>query len=140
MSKTYRGSCACGAVRFEVDIDLAAGTGRCNCTICTKTSMWSAIVKPAAFRLQQGEDALSDFQRGPKMSHFHFCRHCGVRPFGRGDAPWVGGPFVSVNLNCLDDVDERAVPVRHFDGRHDDWQNVRTTEEVLSTPPAPWAI
>jgi hypothetical protein len=124
--QTYRGSCHCGAVRFEADFDLAAGTSKCNCSICGKTRNWEVIVKPDAFRLLTGEAELGDYQFGSRSAHHQFCRRCGVHVFGRGYVEAIGGDYCAVRLACLDGVDEAALasaPVAFMDGRNDAWQS-----------------
>ena len=125
MKKTYAGGCHCGAVRFEADVDLNAGTFKCNCSICTKVRNWLTMVKPDAFRLLTGETELTDYQFGARNIHHLFCRQCGVHSFGWGNLQDMGGKIYAVNVNCLDDaaVEELVnAPVTCVDGRNDNWQ------------------
>lgn len=124
MKKTYVGSCHCGAVRYEAEIDLAAGTGKCNCTYCTKVRNWSAMVKPEAFRLLSGEDEMGAYRFGSKSVEHVFCKHCGVRTFTRGHIEAIGGDFVSVSLATLDNAraaELAEAPVWYSDGLNNDW-------------------
>lgn len=127
----HHGSCHCGAVAYEVELDLTSAS-RCNCSICTKT-MWTGVIcKPDAFRVVKGDADLSGYAWGHKVSTRYFCKHCGVQCFGKGHLDVLGGDFVSINANCLDTADAHALPLRHWDGRHDNWQ--------AGQRPAPWPI
>jgi len=56
--KTYTGSCHCGALKFEADLDLTQSTFRCNCSICKRTRFWPAVAKEDGFRIISGESEL----------------------------------------------------------------------------------
>jgi len=130
--KKYTGSCHCGAVRFEADVDLGNGAIRCNCTICTKTAWFGALVKPNAFALLSGEENLSSYEWASKTSRRYFCKHCSVNCFARGYLEQVGGDYVSLNVNCFDEVELQDLKVAHWDGRHNNWE--------AGPRPAPWPI
>ncbi len=128
MLKTCHGSCHCGAVKFEADLDLTQSSYRCNCSICRRTRFWPVIAKPEGFRLLSGERELTQYLFNTKKNHHFFCRHCGVRAFGVvgvvDETPI--GTMYGVNLGCLTDVSEQElsrIPITYVDGQSDRWQN-----------------
>jgi hypothetical protein len=118
--KLHTGGCHCGAVRYQVRIDASQG-GRCNCSICNKISQLGGSVKPEAFQLLSGQDSITEYVWGHKISRRSFCKHCGVHCFGAGHLAELGGDYVSINFNTLDDVDPLDVKAIYWDGRHDNW-------------------
>ena len=134
MKKTFSGSCHCGAVRFEADIDLSEGTFKCNCSSCTKARNWLAVVQPNSFRLLAGESDLTDYQYGKKTAHHLFCKHCGISSFEWGQDKNLGGKFYAVKVACLDNVtvDELVnAPVTYVDGRHGNYSAVPSEVRYL---------
>lgn len=124
MLKTYQGSCHCGAVRFEADLDLAQPTYRCNCSICRRTRFWPAVAREDGFRLLAGGELLTKYLFNSRKNEHYFCSTCGVRPFGLGTETPIGRMY-GVNLGCLDGVTEEELsrlPVTYVDGLHDRWQ------------------
>ena len=112
-------------MRYEADIDLSEGTFKCNCSSCTKSRSWLAVVKPDAFRLIAGESSLSDYQHGKRTAHHLFCKRCGVSSFEWGDDRNLGGKFYAIKLACLDNatVDELVnAPITYVDGRNDNYR------------------
>ena len=113
----HHGGCHCGAVRYTVEIDPAAQALTCNCSLCGRTGALLQFVTPDKFKLEKGEEHLTDYQFNKQVIHHVFCRTCGVRSFARGKGP--KGEMVAINVRCLDDADVFAVAAaaRQVDGK-----------------------
>ena len=121
MLRTYRGSCRCGAVKFEADLDLTESSYRCNCSICRRTRFWPAVARPEGFRLLSGDAELTRYLFNTEKNQHYFCKVRGVRPFGIGTETPIGQMY-GVNIGCLEDLPDEElsrIPVTYVDGRHD---------------------
>jgi hypothetical protein len=115
-AKTYTGGCHCGAVRYEVQADLA-NVMQCNCSICSKRGLMLTFAGADQFKLLSGGDLLKDYQFNKKVIHHVFCPTCGVESFANGTRPGDGAKMVAVNVRCLDGVDLDVLKPKRFDGR-----------------------
>ena len=76
---TIRGSCLCGAVRYEVH-GVFAGAGHCHCSMCRKAhgaafASW-AFVDPDEFRWVAGREVIARYESSPDRARC-FCSRCG---------------------------------------------------------------
>jgi hypothetical protein len=114
--RRYAGSCHCGKVRYEVELDLGKPVISCNCSMCGRSGSLLAFVPARQFTLLSGEDQLTDYQFNKHVIHHVFCKVCGIKSFARGTAA-DGSPTVAVNTRCLHDVDLDQLNVKRFDGK-----------------------
>lgn len=115
----HRGSCHCGALRFEVEGELEP-LEICNCSICSRNGFLHWYVPPERFNLLGSDETLATYQFGTMTAKNHFCRVCGISPFRRARSD---PDKVDVNVRCLEDVDVDALHFEPFDGRN--WEQAK---------------
>lgn len=111
----YHGGCQCGAVAYEVDVDLDK-TITCNCSRCQRLGSVLAFAPETSFKLLRGETAQTEYLFNKHAIHHLFCKTCGIESFAHAAAP-DGTPTVAVNVNCLEGVEPRELKSHHYDGR-----------------------
>lgn len=109
---TYKGSCHCGAVQFEIETDFPELT-RCDCSICKRRNALMVKVHERHFRLLAGAESLTEYQFHTRTARHYFCKVCGIYPFHRKR---VTPDHFGVNVHCLSDVDLEGIPVRQAIG------------------------
>lgn len=116
MTQTQQaGGCQCGAVRYSCTVDLDK-TITCNCSRCQKAGFVLAFTPASAFTLEKGEEALTEYRFNTRRIRHLFCKVCGIESFAMGEMP-DGARMAAINVNCLDDVDPRALTSHAVDGR-----------------------
>jgi hypothetical protein len=99
---TRTGSCACGAVRFELAADFLSA-GYCHCTRCQRRSgapaSLNGIVPDGGLTIVAGEEALRVWRPREGMPKW-FCGRCGGHVFA--GEPGAGG-VVGVRFGTLHD-------------------------------------
>lgn len=89
----YLGGCACGSVRYAVQLDGALSDAR--------ISVWERAVRPRDFRLLGGEEHLSGHQFFEQPIVHYYCERCGLLSFSRFACD-TRGPLYLIDLKCLE--------------------------------------
>ena len=110
IQEVHRGSCHCGAIRFEATLaDGFATNRRCTCSICRMRGAVTAAL--GRLRILQGEDVLTSYRFNTNVAEHFFCSICGIYTHHRRRSN--PDQFV-VNIACLKGVspfDFAEVPV-----------------------------
>jgi len=112
---TYKGSCHCGRIAFEIEGDLQQ-VMECNCSHCSRKGYLLWFVPREKLRLATPESVLGTYTFNKHVIKHHFCSSCGAAPFGFGVGP-SGAPTAAVNVRCLEGIDFPTLKRVQFDGR-----------------------
>jgi len=111
--KTFKGSCHCQAIQFEIDTDFPELT-TCDCSICRRKNALMVKVHETSIRILSGKDSLTTYQFHTHTAIHYFCKVCGIYPFHRKR---VTPDYLGVNVYCLDNYEPSGIPIRATDGK-----------------------
>ncbi len=112
--QTYKGSCHCGAVGFEVEADIEEVI-ECNCSHCERKGLLLTFAPAVNFKLISGEDNLSEYRFNKKQIAHLFCKTCGVQSFSK--STWEGVDMMAINVRALAEIDIETMPRKKVDGK-----------------------
>jgi hypothetical protein len=112
MKQTYAGSCHCGFIKFEVDMDLDH-VRVCDCTICKKRGALNHRVEEADIRIFTPLENMIQYKWHTQTATDYICPTCGILPFRHPrDRPDIW----TVNVRCLDRIDLDTIRVKKIYG------------------------
>ena len=122
---TYHGSCHCGAVKYEADVEIKTVT-RCTCSLCRKKGALLARVDPEALRID-GEVTVYQFNK--RIAKHFYCGKCGIHVFSN---PRAAPDKYVINVQTLDDYDVHTEKpeIRVFDGHN--WEDAYARSQAKS--------
>ena len=112
MTTKYQGSCHCGDVRFEVELDPDQCIV-CDCSICRRKGGIINRVEADCFRLLTAMDQLTLYQFNKLIARHYFCSRCGIYTFHR---PRTMPEKWAVNVRCLVDFDLESATITQVHG------------------------
>jgi hypothetical protein len=101
------GTCHCGAVAFEVELENGLGDlKRCNCSLCHRKGAIMAFAPVERLKIVKGAEMLTLYQWNTKVAKHYFCKICGIYTHHqrRADPTQLG-----FNVACLEGVDPLAL-------------------------------
>jgi len=117
-----RGSCLCGAVRFE--IDKVRALTHCHCANCRKLTGAAfatyAHVDADKFRFVAGEDSIVAYESAPGSFRYR-CKTCGCLTPGK--ASYL--PTVSIPAGLLDDDPDVRPRLHVFTSSRAPWWTIQ---------------
>jgi hypothetical protein len=110
--RPYTLSCHCGAIRLEVDAELA-GLEECNCSTCARSGFLHWNVPVESVRLVTQKRALTAYLWRDADGGHNFCPTCGTAMMRTGYRDRI-----SVNARCIEGIDVFTLQVKRYDGRN----------------------